>query len=126
MKTPHFRLPWPPTDNHYYACVGGRKILSKRGREYKANALKEIMVQGGPRGLTGDVLLEIEVYPPDKRRRDIPNLSKAIPDVLTEAGVYGDDSQIAHYEIVREANDGFKGEVAIWVTQIENIKRRKR
>lgn len=34
------------------------------------------------------------VYPPDKRRRDIDNIPKAVFDALGSNGLYPDDSQI--------------------------------
>jgi len=43
----------------------------------------------------------IEAFPPDKRRRDLDNLIKAIQDSLQYAGVYEDDSQIDYLTIKR-------------------------
>ena len=45
--------------------------------------------------------LMIEAFPPDKRRRDLDNLIKAIQDSLQYAGVYEDDSQIDYLTIKR-------------------------
>jgi crossover junction endodeoxyribonuclease RusA len=38
--------------------------------------------------------LFIDAYPPDRRRRDLDNIQKAILDSLEKAGAYNDDSQI--------------------------------
>jgi len=38
--------------------------------------------------------VEITLYPPDKRCRDIDNYNKALFDALTHAGVWEDDSQV--------------------------------
>lgn len=45
--------------------------------------------------------LHISVYPPDKRKRDIDNITKCLLDSLEEAKVFSDDSQIDHLTIVR-------------------------
>ncbi|MGB0910534.1 MAG: RusA family crossover junction endodeoxyribonuclease [Nitrospirales bacterium] len=36
-------LPLPPSINHQYATVNGRRILSSKGRQYKASVAQEIM-----------------------------------------------------------------------------------
>ena len=38
--------------------------------------------------------VEIVLYPPDERRRDIDNYNKALFDALTHAGIWEDDSQV--------------------------------
>lgn len=86
-------LPFPPSVNNYYAVVRGRKILSKRGREYKRGAAQHLLVWGLQR-IEGPVWVELLYVPPDRRRRDLDNLLKPVLDSLTEAGIYGDDSQV--------------------------------
>ena len=51
------------------------------------------------RKLTGEVSVEIDLYPPDRRRRDIANPLKCLLDSMTHAGVYEDDSQIKDIEL---------------------------
>lgn len=51
------------------------------------------------RKLTGEVSVEIDLYPPDRRRRDIDNPLKCLLDSMTHAGVYEDDSQIKDIEL---------------------------
>jgi crossover junction endodeoxyribonuclease RusA len=38
--------------------------------------------------------VEILLFPPDARRRDIDNYNKALFDALTHAGIWEDDSQV--------------------------------
>jgi crossover junction endodeoxyribonuclease RusA len=60
------------------------------------------MQSGTPHSLTDrDISAIIYVYPPDRRRRDIDNVLKAILDALQRAGVYNDDSQISRLYIER-------------------------
>jgi len=49
--------------------------------------------------MTGRLRVEIEVYPPDRRRRDIDNVQKALLDALEHGGAYRDDSQLVKLEI---------------------------
>ncbi|GGN32339.1 RusA family crossover junction endodeoxyribonuclease [Deinococcus daejeonensis] len=95
-------LPWPPSVNRMWRSVRGRNILSKHGREYREAGLEALQAQA-PRCWPADVRLSVSicVYPPDRRRRDLDNMPKAVLDLLTHGGVYGDDSQIDRLEIVR-------------------------
>ena len=103
-------LPYPPTINTYYATVRGRRVLSKRGREFK----KTVSLIAPAKGLTGRLKVAIDLYPPDRRKRDIDNVQKPVLDALTEAGVWGDDSQVDELSITRrEIEKGGRCEVTI-------------
>lgn len=60
-----------------------------------------ILAARGTRPLAGPLDLEVIVYPPDRRRRDIDNLQKALLDALAHGGAYHDDSQIARLTVER-------------------------
>ena len=90
-----FILPWPPSVNTMYATFQGRRILSRKGREYHRTVAALLLRDFGKlQPLTGRLRVERLYFPPDQRRRDISNLSKAIDDALTKAGIWIDDSQI--------------------------------
>jgi len=96
-------LPWPPSSNRYYRNVGHRTLISKDGRAYKEQvALLAIEQLGIPlRALEGNVTLRVELFPPDRRRRDIDNhAGKALLDSLQHAGVLQDDSQVVELHAV--------------------------
>lgn len=88
-------LPFPPSVNTYYAVVRGRKILSKRGREYK-KITHGLILEAGHSGkrLNGRLAVTVILTPPDRRGRDIDNYCKALLDALTHAEVWIDDSQV--------------------------------
>lgn len=93
-------LPFPPSVNTYYTVARGRKILSKKGREYKAMCLPGFDDWGEP--LECDIWLTLIFTMPDKRRRDLDNYFKAVLDLLTDGGVYKDDSQVVSIHAIKE------------------------
>lgn len=86
-------LPYPPSLNHLYRHVGGRTMLSREGRKYRAQ-VGEILAGIGSPTLQGRLALDVEVYAPDNKRRDLDNLPKNLQDALQQAGLFADDSQI--------------------------------
>lgn len=103
-------LPWPPSMNHYWRSVAmGRSVrvlISARGRAYRAQvarsvALKATVGASGRHPLAGRLAVTVTAYPPDRRRRDLDNLGKALLDACTHAGIWLDDSQIDDLRIVR-------------------------
>lgn len=93
-------LPWPPSVNHYWERNrnGGMRVGAK-GVAYRREVWATL------RGLQGygqaRMKVAIELYPPDKRRRDIDNPLKCLLDSLSHAGAYTDDEQIDDLHIVR-------------------------
>jgi crossover junction endodeoxyribonuclease RusA len=95
-------LDWPPTVNHYYTVARGRKILSKKGRDYKERQAWLMKAQGVERCADEDWFrVHITACPPDRRRRDLDNILKAVLDCLTEYGAITDDSRIDELSIRR-------------------------
>ena len=92
-------LPWPPSVNHYWAARGNTRYLSPRARAWHREAWALLRAQGVRFG--GEVAVYLMVYPPDRRRRDIDNILKAVLDALVHAGVLQDDSQVAELHAVR-------------------------
>jgi crossover junction endodeoxyribonuclease RusA len=104
QRTLTLDLPWPPTVNHYWLQGrNGSRFISKEGRAFRQNVAVALALRGLFRTplLTGDVGIEIEAYPPDRRRRDLDNILKALLDALQHTGVYEDDSQVCRIHIVR-------------------------
>ena len=65
-------LPWPPSLNHYYRHVGPRVLISRDGRKYR-ESVTAIARRTGYAKFTCPVQVELDLYPPDNRRRDIDN-----------------------------------------------------
>ena len=88
-----FELPWPPSVNHYYRRVGPRTLISRAGREFRRQVGRILAARGVPPTVNRPAVT-VEVYPPDRRRRDIDNLLKAVLDALQHGGAFPDDSRI--------------------------------
>ena len=95
-----YNLPWPPSVNGYWRTFRNRQIISKRGRDYRNEAIAEVLEQGRKKH-DGRLRVVLTAHPPDKRRRDLANVVKATMGALTPAGVWDDDSQIDDLRIVR-------------------------
>ena len=110
-------LPWPPSMNTYWRTFKGRMIFSAKGRAYREAVIEQVQLQGGLKGYQGKLVVEVEAYRPDKRRRDLDNLLKATLDSLAHAGVYEDDSQIHDLRIYWAPDIG--GMLKITIEEIE-------
>jgi crossover junction endodeoxyribonuclease RusA len=92
-------LPWPPSVNSYWRSFNGRAILSEKGRQYRKAVADQVLIQRAAKHLEKPLRVEIEAFRPDRRRRDLDNLLKAVLDGLAHAGVYSDDEQIQDLRI---------------------------
>lgn len=93
-------LPWPPSVNHYWRHVGAKVLISSEGRRYRQHVAAAVLIAGRPT-IAGRIAVSILAAPPDRRRRDLDNMLKAVLDSLAHAGVYEDDSQIDDLAIGR-------------------------
>lgn len=96
-------LPWPPSVNTYWrhpnkGTLAGRHLISDKGRKYRAIVKWECQ---DVETMTGNTCVTILAYPPDNRRRDLDNLTKAVLDSLVHADVIEDDGLIDALMIVR-------------------------
>lgn len=115
-------LPYPPSVNAMWRTprsgpLAGRTMLSREGRDYREAAAAAIAQQQrsmaargvgmrgcpgiGGIGIDGRLIVEIEARMPDRRKRDLDNLPKAVLDALTHAGVWHDDGQIDDLRVWR-------------------------
>lgn len=94
-------LPFPPSVNTYWRQWQGRTLLSKRGREYKQAVAVACYQKGLPKRMTGRLAVEIYATMPDRRQRDLDNLTKGLLDSLAAVGVFANDEQIDDLRIRR-------------------------
>lgn len=97
-----YDLPFPPSTNHAYATVRGRRVLSKEGRAYKWRVAFELMRQRAKPLGKARLRVRIELHHPTRNcGYDIANYEKLLIDGLQEAGLFGNDNQIDDLQIVR-------------------------
>ena len=115
-------LPFPPSVNTYWRApnrgpLAGRHLISAAGRKYQSDACAAIIEQLRrlPKPSTTPAAVEIVLFPPDQRRRDLDNYNKALFDALTHAGVWEDDSQVKRM-LVEWGSVVPKGKVEITIT----------
>ena len=95
-------LPFPPTINSYYGRTSrGVVYIRKAGRAFRLSAMEVIQMQACGICLDYPLHLEVVLYPPDKRKRDLDNYMKPLLDSLTHAGLIEDDSLIDQLSILR-------------------------
>ena len=89
-----FLLPFPPSVNALYTNVSkvGR-VKTPAYKAWKKEAGLRLNLQR-PKKVSGRIRLAIRAVPPDRRKRDLGNLEKAISDFLVDMGVIDDDSLI--------------------------------
>ena len=82
--------------------------MSEKGIQYRDAVGKALQDENLNAGLANHVMVEIEAYMPDKRRRDLDNVLKALLDSLTHGGLWGDDDQVDDLRIYRARDDAGK------------------
>jgi crossover junction endodeoxyribonuclease RusA len=97
------KLPWPPSVNSYWrhpsrGPLAGRHLISEKGREYR-KAVGFLLLRS--KCVPGSLSVRIIANPPDKRRRDLDNILKALLDSLVAAGAIRDDADIDSLCITR-------------------------
>ena len=92
-----FVLPYPPTVNTYWRRRGSTYFVSKAGERYRRAVALIVRQQRLKLSLSGRLAIKVIAEPPDKRRRDLDNILKA----LAHAGVLIDDEQFDEINIVR-------------------------
>lgn len=117
-------IPYPPSVNHYWRAVPGHGVLiSAAGRKYRSEVALTVATSGcgGVLPLLGRLAVDLVVTFPDRRKRDLDNLPKAILDACTHAGLWLDDSQIDDLR-VRRIGVGKPGAVEVRVTHAVEVR----
>jgi len=102
MSDYKFEMPWPPSVGSCWRAVRNRFILSKRGREYRIEAiecLKELGLQGEL--IDSKVSVTLVLNPPTLRKYDVDNFNKALFDAMSHAEFWVDDEQVQKLTVTK-------------------------
>jgi len=110
-------LPWPPTVNSYYKVTRhGSRYLDKKVGLFREAVEQELNEQCPGLTLTEHLFMEVYLFPPDRRKRDLDNYMKGLLDALTNGGLWQDDSLIDQLHIFRgDVTDG--GSVRVEISE---------
>lgn len=110
----------PPSVNHAYATVRGRRVLSLEGRRYKAAAGGMAAIRANEQKFQvppqARLALSLRLHFQSNKRRDISNCVKLVEDALSEALGF-DDCRVDRLlvERVRQDKAGARCEVTLEV-----------
>lgn len=96
-----FKLPWPPSANTYWRRNGERYFISSTGQAYRKHVASACYELAKSFMAEDRIRISIQAYPPDRRRRDLDNICKALLDSLQAATIFPDDSQIDELNLKR-------------------------
>lgn len=112
-------LPYPPTVNTYWGFQGSRRFLTPSARRFKKAVAEKVLLS--PTKFTKERLsINVMLYPPDKRKRDIDNVLKPLLDALTQAGAFEDDSQI-DVLVVQRKNKISNGLCVVYISIVDPL-----
>ena len=93
-------LPFPPSVNRLWrATKGGKVYRSAKYVEWRRLAMWQLAGQAKGQKIIGAYKLTILAVRPDKRRRDLGNLEKAVSDILVSQNIIEDDSLCEWLEV---------------------------
>ncbi|HYE38207.1 RusA family crossover junction endodeoxyribonuclease [Methylocaldum sp.] len=108
-------LPFPPSANRLWRAVNGRNIKSAVYRVWEAECAGCILAQRIGRAIDGRYAITIDADRPDRRKRDLGNLEKAVSDALVSCGLVRDDSDADEITIRWSEREPGKG-AAVHIT----------
>ncbi|EOW2370918.1 RusA family crossover junction endodeoxyribonuclease [Cronobacter sakazakii] len=113
-----FTLPYPPSVNDYWRRGRGITYINKKGLQYRRDVAEILHILKLDINTDARLKLRIIANMPDRRRRDIDNILKAVCDSLEKGGFMQNDSQIDELKVVRgEVIPG--GRLGIKITEVE-------
>lgn len=89
------QLPYPPSNNSLYMRTARGVTLTRNYRSWIKEAGWALKAQR-PGSISGPVDVHMIAVKPDRRKRDVANLEKAVSDLLVRHRVIEDDSLIRH------------------------------
>ena len=102
-------VPFPPSDNNFYVQTRNGRFISAKGKKFRADLAEAVLSQLPDVRLDHKVLVEVVLYMPDNRVRDVANYMKALMDAISKADLWEDDVLIDQLFIYRGATTPSSG-----------------
>ena len=111
-----FELEYPPSVNHYYVRTKKGMAIGKPGRLYRKTSIVNLRQHQNHFTKNQRLAIVINVFPPDKRKRDLDNLLKCCLDSIQYSLVFPHDNQLDLITVIRrEPVEG--GKLSIWLRE---------
>lgn len=81
--------------------AGRRHYLTEKAKRYYWDVAQHVRAQNAVLKLECPIGVQVSIFPPDKRRRDLDNIWKIVGDALTRSGLWVDDSIIERFILQR-------------------------
>lgn len=94
-------LPFPPSLNSYWRKSAKGMYIDKKGREFREAVLAKYKSPVPLFTKNKRLSVQIRLFAPDRRKRDVDNYAKGLLDALAKANIFVDDSQIDELNIKR-------------------------
>lgn len=101
MKQLFLTLPMPPSVNSYWGFKGSQRFLTSKAKTFKQEVWIAAFNSKHKGFKDARLSITVNVFPPDKRVRDIDNVLKPLLDALTQAKMFDDDGQVDRLTIIR-------------------------
>lgn len=96
-------LPFPPSDNNYYVQTRNGRFISGKGKKFREQVNEAVLEQLPDTRIDYEVIVEVVLFMPDRRTRDIANYMKALMDAISKSDLWVDDVLIDQLFIYRGA-----------------------
>lgn len=124
VETVTLVLPWSVLASSNLRHQGPGRSHARGYREARDNAATLVSASYSGAPIDRPVKVSATFHPPDRRRRDCPNLEKALHDSLELGGVLADDWQIRAWEgcVGDVDKDDARVEVSVVVLDVERVR----
>ena len=112
-----FYIPYPPSVNHLYDFRGRTKFIGEKGKLFFSEVSELAMYWKIQKRISCQIKMDIKVFLPDKRKRDIDNVLKATFDSLQKSNIIEDDRLICQLMIEKVGIDRKKPRLEIEIAE---------
>lgn len=119
-STWRFSVPYPPSTNNLYMTVRNRRVKTQAARDFTevVGEMASILCELGYGAPRPPYRLTIELWAPDRRRRDADNGVKCLQDSLLKATGH-DDAEVIELHVVKRGIDRMQPRADVTLEHVE-------